>query len=117
MPADNGFRKGTGATRRRTRRRAGVALLTMATAAAVLPATVAAQDEPDPGVEVHHVPAADDPDPGVEVHDRAESEAIDIAIIAQDKGWSLAATRQHMAAQDAFGDLNEAIESKYGVSG
>ena len=54
-----------------------------------------------------------DPDPSVELHDQAAAEAIDIAIIADDKGWSLAATRRHLDDQHAFGELQDQIEAQF----
>ena len=53
------------------------------------------------------------PDPSVELHDQATAEAIDIAIIADDKGWSLAATRRHLDDQHAFGELQDQIEAQF----
>ena len=77
-------------------RRAKAAAIVLA--ALALPATVAA-----------HV----DPEPHDDAHNTAESEAIDVAIISADTGWSLAATRRHMADQQAFGDLQDEIEALY----
>ena len=57
--------------------------------------------------------AYDDPEPGVPVHDRAAATAIDVAIIAGQKGWTSAATRQHMIDQDRFGALQVAIEARF----
>lgn len=54
-----------------------------------------------------------DSDPSGEVHDRAASEAIDIAIIAKHKSWTLPDTRRHMGDQQKFGDLQEQIESQF----
>lgn len=112
MDSTERYSKGALVVPARHRRRRSRAVL-LALAVVALPATAAAHDDPDPGVDGHELPTGDDPDSGLEVHDRAAAEAIDNAIIARDKGWSLEATRQHMAAQDAFGDLHEQIEAQF----
>ena len=54
-----------------------------------------------------------DTDPDFVAHDKATSEAIDIAIIAADKGWDVETTRQHMADQNRFGALQDQIEAQF----
>ena len=56
---------------------------------------------------------ADDPHPDGEARDQAASEAIDVSIIAQDKGWALDATQRHMDDQRKFGDLQDQIEAQF----
>jgi len=56
---------------------------------------------------------AHDLPPGDAAQDRAASEAVDIAIIAKKKGWTLAATRRHMDEQRRFGDLQDEIEALF----
>lgn len=57
--------------------------------------------------------AADDPEPAGEVHDRAASEAIDIAIIAKKKGWTVPDTQRRMNEQRKFGELQDQIEAQF----
>lgn len=52
-------------------------------------------------------------EPPVPALDRAAAEAIDVAIIAADKGWTLAATRRRMTDQDTFGALQVKIEAQF----
>ncbi len=59
------------------------------------------QTETDPEPPPHHV------------HDRAEADAIDIALIAGQKGWTIENTTRHMTDQERFGDLQDAIEAQY----
>jgi hypothetical protein len=56
---------------------------------------------------------ADDGRSGVRVLDRAASDAIDIAIIAEKYGWTVAATGRHMTDQDTFGALQVQIEQQF----
>lgn len=56
---------------------------------------------------------ADDPHPDSEAHDQTASETIDVAIVAQDKGWALDATQRHMDDQRKFGDLQDQIEAQF----
>jgi streptogrisin C len=46
----------------------------------------------------------------------AESETLDIGMIAVHYGWSVAATRRHMADQAAFGALQQKIEAQFANS-
>lgn len=52
-------------------------------------------------------------EPAAPALDRAAAEAIDVAIIAADKGWTPAATRQRMLDQDTFGALQAKIEAQF----
>jgi len=60
----------------------------------------------------HGQTEADPEPPPHAVHDRAESDAIDVALIARQKGWTIEQTTRHMADQERFGDLQDAIEAQ-----
>ena len=73
-----------------------------------LAVAVVAALAPAPAATAH-----DDPGPGVPARDRAAATAVDIAIIAEQEGWTPAATRGHMTDQDTFGALQVAIEARF----
>jgi hypothetical protein len=70
----------------------------------------AAHQHDEPGTQSGETPPAED---GMGT---AESDAIDIALIAGDTGWSLAATRRHMANQVTFGALQDEVTARFPAS-
>jgi hypothetical protein len=102
---------GTAAPRRRT-------LAALAALFVLAAPGVAAAHDGDGGTHQHDEPGTQSGEtpPAEDGKGTAESDAIDIALISKDKGWSLAATRQHMATQVAFGALQDKITAQFPAS-
>src|SRR3954469_19657387 len=57
-----------------------------------------------------------DPAPGGAALDKAAATAIDVAIIAETFGWTPEATRRHMEDQEAFGALQDEVQTRFGTT-
>lgn len=93
------------------RKTALTALASASLGAMALPATQAAVPK-SPTMIAAAAPVVDS-DPDGKAHGRETSEAIDIAIIAKLRSWTLPDTRRHLADQHKFGDLQEQVESQF----